>query len=180
MFMDRHYDIKIHEHELREETEEEIKKKKIITYVSGLFLVLICLSFIIPQDVLSSLVESRTIINSTIEKDNIKYYFKPDVLDALQKYYVENQDAEFKLCLEGFVKEEGYYITSFYEPVIYFKNPITVHSAICNESTIIDLHSHPLRSCIFSDQDITTYRILNRKTIGAVMCDVNRFNFYAK
>ncbi|MBN2420981.1 hypothetical protein JXB27_01745 [Candidatus Woesearchaeota archaeon] len=177
--MDKHYDLKLEKHELEEETEEKIKRKKIAAFVFSIFLALLMLSFIVPHDVLISLIESETINNNTIEKDDVKYYFKPDVLEALQKYYVEHQTAEFKLCLEGFVKDGSYYVTSFYEPKIYFNNPITVHSAICNESTIIDLHSHPLRNCIFSEQDIMTYRMMNREMAGAVMCDIDRFNFYS-
>ncbi len=181
--MDKYYShIALEKHELEEETEDQRKRAKTIKTVGSIVLAVLFLAFVIPHEVLFSLMSSNKLSENTISESNYTVYFKPEILDSLQTYYKEHQTSEFKLCLIGFTKndstQESYYVTDFYEPKIYFMNPITVHSAVCNESTIIDLHSHPMRDCVFSDQDITTYKLLGRNMLGAVMCDVDRFNFY--
>jgi len=178
--MDKHYhNIKLHTHELEEETEEQKKRRKVMKAVFSVILAIMVLSFIIPYDVLNSLISSSELNGNSIETQSAKVLFKPETLTKLQDYYKANQLTEFKLCLTGFIKDGAYYVTDFYEPKILFKTPVSIHSEICNESTIIDLHTHPFKNCLFSEQDIMSFKnIMNKEVLGAVMCDTSRFNFY--
>ena len=56
-----------------------------------------------------------------------------------------------------------------------------VSAELCNSNTIVALHSHPYKRCIFSEQDIKSYeaaRQINPDAIIGLMCEADRFGFY--
>ncbi len=178
--MDKHYDFE--DFEVKEETEEEINRKKKIRTFGGIFLAFLMLSFVIPQDVLHSFAASKTVFDNTIKLNNITIVFKDNNYETLRNYYFAHQLTEFKLCLTGTIANNTYEVTNMYAPRIIFASPTSVHSTICNQETIIDLHSHPFKECRASEQDSISYRYYKRNNpnvLAAVMCDSDRFGFYS-
>lgn len=163
-----------------EEPEEDSRAKKISKIIIALLLMSMLAYLVVPYDVLFSLLGSNKIKGSELILTNKTIMFKPDVLGGLREFYLENQMTEISICLTGYVKENEYRITGFYPPKAFFKTPISIMSEHCSNETIITLHTHPFRSCLFSYQDIVShnsYKRTNQKAIAAVMCDVDRFAF---
>lgn len=178
--MKEHYDFEDIEDE--EETESQRRIKKISKYVIGAMLILMMLSFVVPFDVIFSLLESDKVKDGQIQLTDNRVLFKPEVLDELKEHYKANQMTEIKICLTGYIEEKDYKITGFYSPKTYFKTPISIRSDPCNDETIISMHTHPFRNCLFSYQDIVSYNYykrINPKAMTAVMCDIDRFAFYS-
>jgi len=101
--------------------------------------------------------------------------------DALSRLYDANQQHEFKACLIGYRSDNDYYITGMYEPTIYAQDVYSVTSQVCDNNTIVSLHSHPPLHCIFSDQDVRSYEIfrqINPDGIIGLMCKEDRITFY--
>jgi hypothetical protein len=163
--------------EPKEESELQKKIRKITKTAISVLLIVLMLSFIIPQEVVSSLIESNKIENYQINLKTKTIYFTHDAYEKLKQYYFYNQLTEFKVCLTGEINGTNYFVTSFYSPTTFFKTPTSVSSELCNNETIIALHTHPYRNCIMSEQDILTYKKYE-KALGAVMCDTERFTFY--
>lgn len=93
-----------------------------------------------------------------------------------------NKDSNKKINsqLSNYTKKI-YKVYGFYIPKIFSNDVFSVTSQICNNKTIIDLHTHPILHCIFSEQDIKSYNQLkmsNPDLIMVLMCDEKRFNFY--
>jgi len=176
--MDKHYDFE--DFEVKEETEEQLKRKQRIKTIGSIFLAFLMLSFVIPTDIIHSFAASKTITNNEIKLNNITILFKD--YEALRNYYFAHQLTEFKLCLTGTITNNTYEVTDMYAPRIIFATPTSVHSTICNQETIIDLHSHPFKECRASEQDSLSYNYYKRNNpnvLAAVMCDSDRFGFYS-
>jgi len=174
-----HYDFDDIEPE--EETEAQKRFKRISKIVISIMLILMMFTFIVPLDVVFSLLASEKVTTNEVELGEVTIMFKNDVLDELKQFFLDNQMTEMKACLTGEVADSTYKVDSFYIPEIHFKTPISVSSALCNQETIITLHTHPFRNCLFSYQDITSYmyyKRINPKAMTAVMCDLDRFAFY--
>ena len=166
--------------EIEDSEESEFQKsvKKVLRILIGLFLIFLMLSFVVPQEVLLSLALSKTPENYVIDLGNKEIVFEKAAYERLRDYYFTHQFSEFKLCLTGKIQDEKYIIDDLYSPKIFLATPVSVHSVSCSDGTLIDLHSHPFRNCLFSEQDVVSYNKLGKETIGAVMCDIDRFNFY--
>ncbi len=164
---------------LEEESEFQKKIKRIITIVLAIGLVLLMLSFLVPSDVLNSLVSEKKLSGYELNYGNLTIEFSPEVYKNLTSHYFSNQMTELKFCLLGEISNNTYLVNSYYLPSILYKTPISVESQICNNDTIIDLHTHPLNDCVFSSQDIDTYNAMkNGRIIGMVMCNTHDFNVY--
>lgn len=167
--------------EFDEESELKKRIRRIVNVFLSLLLIILFLSLLVPSDVITSLMESKRVINSQIRIGNKTIIFDPRVYENLKTYYIQHQLSEFKLCLQGEIKDSTYHVNSFYVPKILFATPISVQSIICDQSTIIDLHSHPFRDCAASEQDARsaeTYNAVNTEALFAVMCDIDRFSLY--
>ena len=168
--------------EIEEETEAQKRFRRISKIVITIMLILMMLSFVIPFDVVFSLLESDKVKDNQIQAGDKVVMFRSEVLENLKQFYIENQMTEIKMCLTGYVENEEYRVTGFYAPITHFKTPISIRSEACNDETIITMHTHPFRNCLFSYQDIvsyTYYKRLNPKAITAIMCDLERFAFYS-
>jgi len=167
---------------VEEESELQKKIRKIARFAMGLFLILLMLSFLIPQDIVGSLVEGKEIQNHELIVGNITIVFEENSYEKLKQVYFENQLTEIKFCLTGTISNNTYYIHSLYAPTTYFATPISVSSQGCNQETIISLHTHPLNNCLFSQQDIISHNSQKRsnpRMLSAVMCATNRFAIYS-
>ena len=167
--------------EVEEETPAQKRLKKISRFVIGLLLVLMLFSFIIPTNIVLSIIESKQVVNAEIQLEDRKVVFENNAYDRLKEFYLQNQLTEFKVCLTGDIKNNDYIVNSFYVPETFSKTPISVRSVFCDQNTIITLHTHPFKNCLLSTQDIVSFnrfRQINPKAITAVMCDTDRFAFY--
>ncbi len=176
--MPKYYEFDV---ELEDETPAQKRIKKISKIVIAVMLILMLSSFVVPYDVLISMIESDVLKDNSLRLKDKTVMFKPEVLDNLTLYYIENQMTEWKVCLTGYVAGTDYRITGFYSPKTYFATPISVSTQKCSQETIITLHTHPFRNCLFSYQDIATYhnyKRINPKALTGVMCDIDRFAFY--
>ena len=107
--------------------------------------------------------------------------FGNGVYGTLLDIYAQNQKAETKFCLEGYLENEVYHVLSIQQPEIYSQSFSHVSSEQCPKGTIIDLHTHPYRSCFFSPQDLRTYdsiRMRDKDALLGMMCEKDRFRFY--
>ena len=168
--------------------EKPSKAKKIIILLMGLFLLLLITTYFLlgPQilHILEGKIESTQISNDfTAKYINWTIEFSPESFNELQQYYLQNQKTEISVCLQGIYQQSTgtYSISSIYYPKIIEKAFDHVIFSNCPQETIIVLHTHPYKSCIFSDQDIKSYdesKQINEDIMIALMCEENRLTFY--
>jgi len=178
------------EESLAEFIEEEENKaikflKKAALIMCAIFLILMMITLSLPIDTLSSLLASITLQENPpdfIAKiGGATIVIQGDTYDRLLDEYKKEQKTEFKACLMGTKKNHTYTATDIYIPVMHSKSYSHVQAELCTEGTIIDLHTHPYLSCIFSDVDIKslkTVKQINPDAIIGLMCGTQRFNFY--
>ncbi len=108
-------------------------------------------------------------------------FFDKPIWDALAALYRQTQKTEFKACLLGYKNNSGYYVNNMYLPQVLKQDVFSVTAKACSNETIISLHSHPQLRCIFSEQDIKSYRqakLINNQAIIALMCGDDRLSFF--
>jgi len=167
--------------EVDEESDRQRKIRKIYRYVIGAFLLLLMLGFLIPQTLVGSLIEGKKLKDDQLQSNGKSILFSPGVYENLREFYIKNQLTEVSLCLTGTVNGDQYIVDNFYQPKTFFQTPISVRSELCNQVTIITMHTHPFKNCLFSRQDISSYRNYVRRNpnaITSVMCDIDRFAFF--
>ena len=74
-----------------------------------------------------------------------------------------------------------YIINEIYIPKTYTQTSNEVVSEFCSKDTIVDMHSHPLKHCLPSEQDFNSFKSfkeISNNAIMSVMCERGRFNFY--
>ena len=172
---------------LPEEVEEKPSrfKKIFLIIVSILILLLFLTYFLTNSNILYRIIglsESSTIKDNVISINETNFaVFQGSTYRELIEYYNQNKEKEFKVCLSGIIDEGNYMINEVYKTEIISQTYTEVVSNPCPKDTIIDLHSHPYRSCLASDQDLKN---LENNNIGqpwlimAIMCEKQRFNFY--
>ncbi len=161
-----------------EEEESELQRriKRIAKIIMSLFLIMLILSFLVPDDVLQSLIEQKQIKENRIESGKITILFEQDIYQTLKEIYLQNQLTEISLCLKGKIINNTYSVSSFYRPKTFFATPISISSAKCDENTIITLHTHPFNNCLLSYQDVISYKSYgDEKLITMVMCSIDGF-----
>ena len=107
--------------------------------------------------------------------------FDLKVYDSLLQAYFKEQRYEFKACLQGAKHDGDYAVDAIYFPELISQTHTSVVAPLCDERTIIDLHTHPYNSCIFSEVDVNSIksvRKINADAIVALMCAPDRFNIY--
>ncbi len=161
--------------------EEKPLWKKIFVALLALFLLFLILGyFLIPLDILASLIDSETIHNGLV-KQEVSVSFENESYEVLLEKYNSHLSEEFKVCLMG-VYDGEYHVTSVYDVVMYEQAFDHVVSEACPEETLIALHSHPYRQCLASAQDLKTLekaQEVNPDALIGVMCEPERFSFYA-
>ena len=163
-----------------EEPEFQKRIKKIARVIVSMFLILLMLSFLAPNDAIQSLIEQKTIKENRIVSGKITVLFENNVYQDLKDIYLQNQLTEISLCLKGKIINKTYSITSFYRPKTYFATPISVSSTKCDKNTVITLHTHPFNNCLLSQQDVLSYKSYkDEKLVTMVMCSVDRFALIA-
>ncbi|MFA6088657.1 MAG: hypothetical protein WC755_02220 [Candidatus Woesearchaeota archaeon] len=119
--------------------------------------------------------------NFTVMYKDKTIIFEQNVYKKILAIYDSSKGNEIKVCLLGNIEGGKYSVTALYVPEIYVQTGINVVSAECDVNTIISLHSHPIDSCIFSDQDISSYEKFkegNPNGMMGLMCSKTRFSFY--
>ncbi len=168
---------------------KEIKKpgkfKKIFILVLGIFLtILILVYFLIGSldNIVYGLIESNKIKDNEVSiNPTNRLVFLENTYDKLLNIYNENSELEFKVCLNGYTENGNYFIDEIYAPKTYLQSHDRVIADFCNNESIVDLHSHPLKHCLPSEQDFISFKLFkekNENAIMAVMCEKGRFNFY--
>lgn len=169
--------VEIYHHE-----EEEKPRRRWPWVIASIFMMLLMLSFVVPMDRLGSIVESKDISGNHVISlsDNSNILFNDFIYEDLRVKYIDSTE-EFKVCLMGKVSAGTYVVRDYYYPKIYQSSFANVVSAGCNSSTIISMHSHPSGMCIFSKQDIVTFKQLreyDENVLIGLMCGTTKFNFY--
>ncbi len=177
--------------DIQEEIKEDSKILRIIkkAYIIIIALILVLL-LIVNTNTGYHLISffSGKIVSSNLNEDYTfdlkfggKVIFNETIWNDLGYIYDTNRKHEFKVCLTGHKQENSYYVTGLYMPKIYSQDVYSVHSQVCNNETIISLHSHPPLRCIFSEQDIVSYNQFNRinpDPIIGLMCGETRLSFF--
>lgn len=162
---------------------EEIKPK-IFWKVASLIILFLVISYLLFYPFGFSIVENL-IVSYKIKENVVKFSDKTIIFDymtykELKEIYFSNERDEFKLCLKGKTIGNLYFINEIFKPKVYFADFNEVVAERCPKDTLIDLHKHPFRQCIFSKQDIDSFNLIkqeNDKVLMAVMCEEGRFNF---
>ncbi|MEM2131442.1 MAG: hypothetical protein QXR96_02880 [Candidatus Woesearchaeota archaeon] len=187
--------------ELEQEKIEESKLKKVlkkiylilITFFIIFLLISNLFGFHILNIIFGKIISKNIDENYEIDLANknlatIKIIFGKENYNALLQIFRQNQNAEIKMCLFGNInitdsinKYKVYNVKGIYVPKIFNRDVFSVTSEICDKNTIIELHTHPILHCVFSNQDIESYNQIkkyNPNVIMGLMCDEKRFNFY--
>ncbi len=182
-------ELKDLEKELDEKEESRLVKaiKRIFIIFISLLLLILILTYFVPgypiNDIIAGMIESSRIdenFAAALNNGN-RVIFEPAVYNELKDIYYKNQRTEFKVCLKGYKINDDYRINELYIPKTYFQSFANVVSQECSSDTLIPLHKHPDKRCIFSVQDINSYNAfkrINNESIIGLMCGKDRFGFY--
>lgn len=160
--------------------------KRILTLTTALVLVLLLLIYFVPGYDLLSILEGK-IVSDVVDNYRISLtdgrviVFDQNVYAQLQQLYLDNQHQEFSACLLGSKEGKTYTLTGLAQPKTYEQDVFHVRAALCTQETLIALHSHPYKKCIFSEADINYHQAfakLNNDGLIGVMCELDRFGFY--
>lgn len=177
------------ERDMNAEAKENAFKRRLLKgfiAVVAVILVFVVVMYMLGDyefiDILEGLIASDTLSeNLTLQYQDYTILLAPEAHEALQKSYMGNLQHEFAACLKGIYYEKLYNVTSIKAPDIFSQSVFNVISGACDEDTIIRLHSHPFKRCVFSPQDIYSYQQLREKDgniLLGLMCEPNRFTFY--
>ena len=168
------------------EDEKPSEIKKVFIALIAVFLIFLFFSYIILGVDVISIFEGR-LVSYKVENSQIKLkngggvVFGEGVYEGLRELYDLNQAHEVSACIRGYKADKSYFADSFYIPNISKQTVFEVDSEMCDAKTIIALHTHPYKRCIFSGQDINYYnyfRNINPDGIISLMCERDRFSFY--
>ena len=146
--------------------------------ITGAFFVILFVASITFSQTIEGIVQSKTITQDHIIFPSATIIFQNATLEQLQQEYLSNQNREIKACLFGTIKDSNYYMARLEFPRVLQANAIHVQSSSCSEDVLIDLHSHPINSCLASDVDIATLKDIQAQSPQArmmIMCSKTRF-----
>ena len=146
--------------------------------ITGAFFVIFLVASITFSQTIEGIVQSKTITQDHIIFPSATIVFQNDTLEQLQEEYLSNPNREIKACLFGSINDSHYYIERVEFPEILRANAIHVQSISCPEDVLIDLHSHPINSCLASNVDIATLKDIQFQSSQArmmIMCSKTRF-----
>lgn len=167
---------------------ERPEQKKSLFFI--IFAILVILSllvyFIFQFDIILSFARSQTLDDNTITYSNITIVFAEEVLESLQRAYLDSQEREIKACLYGNHSRsdgtEQYLFTDISFPEIVSASVVHITTSMCPQTSLGVLHSHPINRCIASDQDMRSlhnYQESNPESIALIMCNTRRFSIYS-
>lgn len=111
--------------------------------------------------------------------------FDQELYAELLDYYLAHQRYEFAACFMGNLtsSDEGkvYLLSAMEIPHTYSQSVHRVVSSGCPPKTLVSLHTHPYKHCLFSDQDISSFFVFHARSpfgLFALMCEEDRFTFY--
>ena len=171
---------------LKQPSQAQKIMKRILTLGIALLLLLLLLVYFVPGYDLLSILEGKT-VSDVVDNyritlaDGRVILFNPDVYAQLRQLYLDNQHQEFSACLLGLKQDNIYSLTRLVQPKTYEQDIFHVRAEMCMKETLIALHSHPYKHCIFSEADIQYYNAfakLNKEGLIGVMCELDRFGFY--
>ena len=163
-----------------EELEQPIPEspwRKPFLFVVGIFLLLLVVSLSF-SDTFSGIVHSKRVKQSALYFPGATVIFEGETLQQLQNEFIAHEDREIKACLFGSKEDSSYIISKVEFPEIIRANVIHVVSVSCPVETLIDLHGHPINSCLASAQDVSVYEKLKQSNPDVrmmVMCSSTRF-----
>jgi hypothetical protein len=146
----------------------------------GAFILLLIIYFVFGGvwGNLIGMLQSSSLDEDRIDLFDVELIFLEDTYADLLSVYYDNLGLEFKACLLGSI-EGDYYVDKVFIPEMYIQSPNHVSSAPCPEGTIVDLHSHPDKHCLFSEVDRNSFeKTRSEGEVMALMCGEERFNFY--
>ncbi len=174
----------MHEPVILEESQPPTFARRFFVMCCALFLIFLTLSFLLPADVLSIFegrLESYTLDDTlSVHTDFGIVQFSPEVYMTLQDLYFRDEVPEFAACLFGGVNGETYTIDQMYVPHMSEQSVSHVRFEACLPETLIVLHRHPFKRCLFSQQDVATHTEMKKRNtlaLSAVMCEPRRFAF---
>ena len=178
-----------HEDEIPEEHPTWKIVKRIFIIIIGLFLFYLIISYFgLGEYIFSILIGQLT--SDTINEENTIFLanhttitFSEEAYQKILELYGSNQKHEFAACLSGtyFINNgnKTYLLTKVNVPEIFSQEFNRVISVGCDNETLIFLHSHPYKHCLFSTQDLDTHKLRkNPVELSALMCEEDRFTFY--
>jgi len=176
------------EHDFEEELIEEGKEspiKKVVIVFIAVFLIMLFVSYVGISygisDIIGGMAESNLISGNTVEVDDYSIIFDDGPLEGLNELYVNNKELEFKACLGGEIVDGDYYINEIVYPEMYSQKYNQVVAEPCPADSLIDLHSHPEKRCIASQQDMKNFEAMKERNPDALMvilCEEDRMNVY--
>lgn len=166
--------------------EKPNKFRKVIIILIAIFLIILLITYLLTNSLIRNifvgLVESSKVNDNIVNINSTnKLIFQNNTYNELLNIYDNNIEKEFKVCLKGNIENKDYYINSIYIPKTFLQTSNRVVSEYCGNDTIVDMHSHPLKHCLPSEQDFQSFSLfkqINNNAIMAVMCERGRFNFY--
>lgn len=151
--------------------------RKPLIMAGAVFVTLLIASLTFSQTI-EGIVQSKKVAERTLIFTAATIIFTNSTLEQIQQEYLANPQREIKACLFGTKKEPHYYIERVEFPKILRANAIHVQSISCSQDVLIDLHSHPINSCLASDVDIGSLKDIqaqNPQTRMVIMCSKTRF-----
>lgn len=155
--------------------ERKWRRPLIIIVAILLGVMIFSLSFL---DALIGIVQSETVSDGILVFSDTTVILTGGTLQALQDELLANQDREIKACLFGSKSGSTYTIDRVEFPEVIRANVVHVVSVPCASDVLIDLHSHPIHSCLASAQDVSVLEELQRRNPDVrmmVMCSRDRF-----
>jgi len=151
--------------------------RKPLIIIGAIFVIVLLVSITFSQTI-EGIIQSKRVNQDKIIFSFATVIFSNNTLEQLQNEYLLNSHREIKACLFGKVNDSYYYIERVQFPKIINANAIHIQSISCPKEVLIDLHSHPINSCLASNQDIATYQDIKARSPQAkmmVMCSKTRF-----
>ena len=179
------------ENDVSEESRLSRILKRFALFVIGVFLVYLSLTYLGIGPYMLQIFEGQIV--STAVNENFTVFignqttviFEEEVYHELLVYYIAHQRYEFAACFFGnltFIDEEKtYFLTSMEIPHMYSQSLHRVISTGCSTETLVSMHTHPYKHCLFSGQDIESFFIFQERApngLYALMCEEDRFTFY--
>lgn len=160
--------------------------RRVMIFIICVFLLFLILSYM-PFYRIWRILEGG-IVSTQLDENSLHYkgktiIFTNNTYDQLKELYLENQRTEFSVCLQGYNEGNASFITRLAQPRTASRSVFEVVSEICDAKTVVALHTHPYKSCIFSQEDIEYYlafRERNPEGFIALMCELDRFTIHRK
>lgn len=160
--------------------------KKIFIILITIFLIILMVTYLLTnssiRNIFTGLIESNKVNNNVVKINSAnKLVFQNNTYNKLLNIYDGNLGREFKVCLKGNIENENYLINEIYIPETFLQAHNKVVAEFCSKDTIVDMHSHPLKHCLPSEQDFNSFKSfkeISNNSIMGVMCERGRFNFY--